>query len=288
MKKRILVALITAMSLVILCVAPCFAGAEAEVTLTPITVTKVGGGCGGLEDGDSVIVSGGVTVTADAETWGLFSHTDTDGNVWYEIGDNYTVLYSDDQSSSDSDFGWFWSESGTTLTLNWSKTFQVMNGVYTASEGGSANASFWTLFPFRYGSDADMKSLETSFTVHEKDPLAAISPQDMFTVCLANTWQHTSVKWDSNGLKGQTTASELVAIGQIGNYTYKVVIPAGTKITSRYANLIPCFNVLAYDGGTLRYSPDSTFSNPVTVYKLVNGEYTQVAQFTTIKDWYPQ
>ncbi len=83
------------------------------------------------------------------------------------------------------------------------------------------------------------------------------------------------------------TAWELVITARMKGSDYKLVIPAGTRVTLNLYDLNTFFVWAGWTDGKIHCSPDNSFSQPITVSKLVNGEWVEVAKFTSIDNGKP-
>lgn len=79
-------------------------------------------------------------------------------------------------------------------------------------------------------------------------------------------------------------------IGSLGGHTLKVVIPEGTIVDNGELDQFQFSVLMLHD--KLKFGPTNfinvTFSNPVTVYELIDGEWVEIANFTLLKNGQPQ
>jgi len=280
--KRLFIGLITALVAIVLVAAPVLAGdpPPVSVELSDIEIE------GGHDEGTVVTASGTITIAAktDARLWiGLalamseagYGVVDPDGQL-VDSGEN---------SESDVDIGLF-PEADASQVFEWESTFKLReSGLYSISHLGLAS-TYW-IGLFGLGADFAEGSLSTTWRV---DPPMLTDPWqqgDGFQVMVATWNSHETYSWEGGYRDGHVLGE---AIDQVGvNYPrpLRLVIPAGT-IVNEGGVVASTFSVKYQCGGLVFHPTNITFSNPVTVYEFVDGEWVELVVFTKIVHGQPE
>lgn len=289
MRKRIATALLVALTALLGLAVPALAwgGETTDVSVSPITIT------GNTNVGQTVTLSGTVTVTSSADAGGaFFAAAYADSNAYFSVDNpNATTVASGSNSQSQLGFGGFWvfpASADASQTYGWSADVVLdQYGYWQASQGGDANALWFTIFPFGGGGDSASGGNFLMFYAFPGNP--GMIPPDGWVTFELNTmgYEHffdwVEPKWD----EGKTLAEDACAEFAAGGEQYRICIPKGTEITGWNGAKISSLS-LFYCRGEILFSPAYVwFSQASTLSQMVNGEWTAVATFEQISGGRP-
>ena len=281
--KRIFGRFILVLLMVALVATPVFAsGLIAEVELSDIEVD------GGTHPGDTVVVSGTVTVTAVSDVSGA-DYAEASSEAWYSITDpDSAVITEDSNSEYDEDYAGWWSgaDADASQSYSWSDTFTLDSGTgdYKIAQGGSASAyyseGFWFWFHDDSADDSDSNFVMWTCVV-KRNPSIAYSP-DRFAVTVLGAYRE--YHW-ADGFTGGRILRDRVEQEGSNDTHLKVEIPAGTVINESGARAYELTLKCYQERITVETSPALlTFSEPAVISKLVDGEWVEVGSYTELAD----
>ena len=263
--KRKIIPILVALLIAVLITTPVFANdTNVIVEASEITI-----------EGETA--SGTVTITCEAEADSGFINTAwASSNAWYEVYLGSTLQESGNSPVASSDSGWFWSPASADASQTFEWTYEMTDcGEYYFLQGGEGEADFSTIWPTSSGgSDADSESDLT--VVREPEPFAGDAPswypnKSMFYLWFGGLFDFNWV--DGNALPFIDQQSD--GYWNSIPYNLRVVIPEGTEVTGGY-----CLQLVKNNGGFTFRNINGTpmaFSNPVTIYQMIDGEWVEIA-----------
>jgi len=137
--------------------------ADADVDCSDIDVTD-----DSPATGTTITFSGNVDITAEAHARGFISAAYASSYAYYVIMDPESNIVAQGFSdSSDLDLGLFRADADASQTFDWSSDVYIdLVGDYVAEHGGSAEASYLTVFWPDFGYDSDSCMVERTVTSH--------------------------------------------------------------------------------------------------------------------------
>lgn len=281
--KRLIISTGLALVLLFSLCSVALAGSGEEVSVTCSDIVVVGDPW----VGNTITASGTVTIIATATTTGNILTTGTaeaDSTAYYEVTDpNGSPVASGGTLSpsvvSDSDTGWwkFAAEADASQEYNWSTDIYLNQaGDWTITQGGDASAE-WARYLFGIWrtthaeeSDAATRSLTINAYIRTFDTGATLnlgSPQNIgqaFHQTFGNTW----------------TWSE-------GGNTYVLYMPDGIEVTGYDGNELGNLYITITNGVVTFFPPWVQFSQPVTLYQVLNGELVELITFSQVESGQP-
>ncbi len=287
MKKRILVALAVALLAVVLVASPIFAsGVHVEINVSAPTVT------GDNQQGGTAVASGVVTVHAwSSDTSGSPKSAYAEGEAGYSItAPDGTPLFSGTQSNSVWDFNqWGWqgnANADVTINYNWSQAVELNQiGEYLIANYGEGYANYlagnfhWTYVVSDSDGDSKVIVWEVSPRVTQFAPPCWYPIPTQFSIWCGGVH---SFDWVDGNDRSILPAINLVTTARYNGTetTLKFVIPEGTVVTGDYCVKVLAppdkLNITTLNGGHM------TFSNPLVISELINGEWVEIISITSL------
>ena len=207
MKKKIGIALILALVMVLGLAAPALAWGEVNVECSDIDAPDAG------YVGSEVTASGTVTITSTSETGGFIPVTAAGSDAGFSVTSPDSIAVAGGSSSvSDADVGLFGSASDASQTYNWSSTFTLsQTGDWTVSQGGSAWAYWGPIFGlppnFITASGTNFFTIMClDWPKHEKHYITIILPDASLKVERHGTMRYCDVDFNDGTWRIQITS----------------------------------------------------------------------------------
>jgi len=134
--------------------------------------------------GTTITFSGTVDIKAEAHARGLGSMASASSTAYYIIRDPEGNIVDQGVSDiSDCDIGLFSANAYANLPYVWiADVYIALVGDYIAEHGGSAEASYFTLLPFRTDCECDSCSVARTVTAHSNAPLSTGRTRPILTI----------------------------------------------------------------------------------------------------------
>ncbi|MBI2868334.1 MAG: hypothetical protein HYX96_00720 [Chloroflexi bacterium] len=281
-KLRYLLAIVLALGLVAGLGLPALAGElYTHVALSDITV---------VENEAGTTVSGSVTVTSTSTASGTNVQTYAESNAWYSITSGETVIVRNDNPLSvfnGTPDGT--SSSDASQTYTWSNLLDGDSGDYVVAQGGSAYAAYSDESSLDESAAEDANNVTVSYVA---PPPAPAAPTVELIGIEAPSWYPTpdrfslwgggvySYNWLEHRSVSVAPAIDLTTRTYWNNESWliRIVVEEGTLIDGGYALMVN----MTPDGVRLRtMNGPMTFSQPVTVLVQEDGDWKEVATFTS-------
>ena len=234
--------------------------------------------------GQTMTVSGVVTVTAEAETGFLLSYAEAWSSASYTVLDpNGVTINSDSVGDYDSD--WFFANADASIVFPFStEVYLSSQGDWVVAVESEAFARYWSL----WSSDSDYDYLLNLITIQAMSrgggSLGA-EYDGQFLVIIQSWNQRKAYDWVETWTNGKTLKDGVDQSGRVDTANthdiYRIVIPEGTKITCGGSRI----SSLTYQmvSGQMQFSPSYVeFSGTCSLYKAVDEKWVKVTDFTRI------
>jgi len=229
--------------------------------------------------GSNVVVSGTITVSAEAEAGGFLSFAITEAEATYDVYDPLGgLVFEEGQYNYDGSVGWFKASSESNIVWNWSETVPLRYcGDYIVNQYGAGSYLWGYLFNIGHGSDSDHSNFAFESRYDNRMELQVFMPFG-FGRCKVND-------------RGETTG-RVFAVGEYNDVQYAVEIPAGTVVVDREGMRPLSISITDIVDNVPVITPSVTFSQPCMLYQVdghlyqtqtgewVGGTLVQVGTFT--------
>lgn len=238
--------------------------------------------------GNTITASGTVTIiaTSDAPLKTLqVSYAEAESDASFTVTDpNGITVDSGANSESDDDDGWKLTKklsdpasADASQTLTWSSDIYLNQaGDWVITQGGEASAEWATYFLIwrtGHAEESDAATCSLTITAYIQTfgygaNLNLTTPQG-FNQSFHETFGDT---WTWRGEDG---------------YQYVLYMPDGTEITGYNGNELGNVFITVCNGVVTILPPWAQFSQPVTIYQVVNGELVELMTFSQVENGVP-